>query len=230
MLDTGIYQIRNTATGKLYVGSAVSLRRRWCEHASLLRRGQHHSRHLQRAWNKRGPQAFVFEPLFICTKDMLLFYEQRAIDGLRPAYNGSPTAGNCLGVKHTDATRAKMRAANLGKKLSPEHAAAVSTARTGRKNTPEHNARIRAAALGRPVSEATKEKLRAANLGKKASSETRAKISAGNTGKACGPQGPLSEAHKAAISTALKGTVRSAETRAKMSAARKARARAGGNA
>lgn len=32
----GIYQIRDTVTGKVYVGSAVSLRRRWYEHSAKI--------------------------------------------------------------------------------------------------------------------------------------------------------------------------------------------------
>lgn len=219
----GIYQIRNTANGKVYVGSAASLRRRWYEHRSHLTRGAHDNRHLQRAWNKHGAEVFVFEPLFICDKSMLLFYEQRALDTISPEYNLAPTAGSSLGVKHTAETRARMSMANTGKTISPEHLAALVAGRKGKPLTDEHRAAIRAKAVGRTCSEETKAKLRAANLGKKLADATRAKISAGNTGKPCGPRGPLAAEHRAAISAGLTGITRSAETRAKMSAARRAR-------
>ena len=219
----GIYQIRNTANGKVYVGSAASLRRRWYEHRSHLQRGAHDNRYLQRAWDKHGAESFVFEPLFICDKSMLLFYEQRTLDTLAPDYNLTPTAGSSLGVKHTPETRARMSEANKGKTISPEHLAALVAGRKGKPLTDAHKAAIRAKAIGRTCSEEAKAKLRAANLGKKLTADTRAKISAGNTGKPCGPQGPLSPEHKAAISGALIGITRSAETRAKMSAARRAR-------
>lgn len=52
MLDTGIYQIRNTANGKRYVGSAVKFAQRWRQHAHLLRKRKHHSRILQNAWKQ----------------------------------------------------------------------------------------------------------------------------------------------------------------------------------
>lgn len=219
----GIYRIRNTVNDKVYVGSAASLRRRWYEHRSQLKRGAHSNGYLQRAWNRYGEAAFVFEPLFICAKDMLLFYEQRALDTLAPDYNLTPTAGSSLGVKHSAETRARMSAANKGKTISPEHLNALLASRRGHPISEEHKEAIRAKATGRPCSEETKAKLRAANLGKKLSEEHKVAISAGVTGKRCGPRGPLSETHRAAISAGLTGVVRSEETRAKMSAARKAR-------
>lgn len=219
----GIYQIRNTANGNQYVGSAASLRRRWYEHSSRLRRGAHDNRYLQRAWDKYGEAAFAFEPLFICAKGMLVFYEQRALDVFQPEYNLSPTAGNSLGVRHTEETCARMSASRRGLKQSPAAIAKRAASLRGKKRTQETKDKMRALATGRPVSEATKAKLRVANLGKKASPETRSKISAGNTGKPCGPQGPLSEAHKAAISKAGLGRKLSEEAKASMSIAAKAR-------
>lgn len=50
--SSGIYEIVNTINGKRYVGSAVSLKRRWVDHRRDLRAGKHHSRHLQNAWAK----------------------------------------------------------------------------------------------------------------------------------------------------------------------------------
>lgn len=225
--SSGIYQIRNTVNGEVYVGSATSLRRRWYEHQSCLRRGVHHAVTLQRSWKKNGEVAFVFEPLLACAKGMLLFYEQRAIDVLRPKYNMSRTAGNCLGVKHSDETRARMSAVNKGKKITPAHHAAMLAGRIGTKNTPEHNAKIAAAARGRPCSAETKAKLAAHNAGKVLPLETREKISAALRGKPHNtPSGPLSTEHKARISAAITGIRRSPETLAKMRAAASARVRA----
>ncbi len=40
-MKAGIYQIRNSQNGKLYIGSAVNVRNRWVEHRKLLRKGAH---------------------------------------------------------------------------------------------------------------------------------------------------------------------------------------------
>jgi predicted GIY-YIG superfamily endonuclease len=45
---SGIYVISNLVTGKLYVGSAVVMRRRVYEHRRLLMLGTHSNRLLQR--------------------------------------------------------------------------------------------------------------------------------------------------------------------------------------
>ena len=58
-IETGIYAIVHKASGKRYVGQAArtfALRRR--SHAHQLRNGKHHSRYLQRAYNKYGADAF----------------------------------------------------------------------------------------------------------------------------------------------------------------------------
>jgi group I intron endonuclease len=57
----GLYAIVHQPTNRCYVGSANDVRRRFKEHRSLLRRGSHHSRYLQNAWNKYGEQQFVFK-------------------------------------------------------------------------------------------------------------------------------------------------------------------------
>src|SRR5574343_274554 len=95
----GFYQILNAANGKRYVGSAKCFYTRKGKHFSALRLGQHHARHLQAAFQKYGIEAFSFDVLLVCAQEDLLFYEQRAIDVLRPEYNSSPTAGNTLGVR-----------------------------------------------------------------------------------------------------------------------------------
>jgi group I intron endonuclease len=56
-----IYRIRNVVNGKFYVGSTVNTRERFRTHRNKLRRGAHHTPHLQAAWNKYGEECFVFE-------------------------------------------------------------------------------------------------------------------------------------------------------------------------
>lgn len=106
-MKSGIYLISNTTNGHLYVGSAVNIQKRFAGHRHQLHAGNHHSRYLQNAWNKYGSESFEFRVLFFCSKENLIFFEQRALDVLKPEYNSSPTAGNCLGVKHTEETKQK---------------------------------------------------------------------------------------------------------------------------
>lgn len=61
MSSNVIYKIRNVVNGKFYVGSAVDTRTRFRQHRKLLRKGTHHCKHLQAAWNKYGEDAFKFE-------------------------------------------------------------------------------------------------------------------------------------------------------------------------
>lgn len=56
MKVAGIYQIRNIVNGKVYIGSAVNIERRWGMHKNRLKAGQHRNIHLQRAgqvWCRR---------------------------------------------------------------------------------------------------------------------------------------------------------------------------------
>lgn len=208
--SSGIYQIRNTQTGRLYIGSAKSFRVRWTKHKNDLRRGRHHSAYLQRSWNRRGEEAFAFEVIEACEASYLLVREQAWLDALRPAYNISPTAGNCLGVKHSAATKLKHTLAMKGRKF-PEAAAK----RTGMKRTPEQRARMseaqrmffdslndeqkkkraekiaasnREKRLGKKQSPELIAKRAAAMMGHKVSEETRAKISSTNSGRALSPE------------------------------------------
>jgi hypothetical protein len=122
--QSGIYQIRNLLNGKVYVGSAKCLSTRWRFHRNSLRRKDHHSRKLQNSWNKYSAEAFIFEPLLLCSVDDLLFYEQRAIDCLSAASKGYNM-------------RASADIANRGAN-SAEHNARISAAHTGMKYDDAH--------------------------------------------------------------------------------------------
>lgn len=207
-MNAGIYEIVNTVNGKRYVGSAVNFSFRWRNHRSLLRRGAHHSRHLQSAWAKHGEDTFEFRKLIVCSKEDLIVYEQYAIDALQPEYNICRNAGSSLGVKHSPEFCAKRAALSLGntsgrgnkgRKASPETRAKLSAFRTGNTNmlglrhSPETKAKMRAAHAGKQYT-----------LGHKHSPEARANISAALVGN-----------------THALGRKISQETREKMSAAKR---------
>lgn len=121
-MKSGIYQIKNLINGKIYIGSAVNMRRRWVCHKSNLSKNRHHSIHLQRSWNKYGENVFLFEVLEeVRDKNLLTRREQFWLDETKcydqkNGYNISPTAGNCLGIKHTEETNRKNSEVRKGKK------------------------------------------------------------------------------------------------------------------
>ena len=117
---SGIYQIRNTVNGKIYVGSATSLKKRRWLHMGHLRRGTHHSQPLQRAYAKYGEGSLVFEPLITCSPIMLLHYEQQFIDQWKPEYNVCKIAGSCKGRKHRPESIAKMCTVQAGRGFTIE--------------------------------------------------------------------------------------------------------------
>lgn len=85
---SGIYAIRNSISGGLYVGSTHDMHSRWNHHRSLLNRSKHSNRHLQAAWTKYGASAFVFEVIEQVRSPVdLAELEQRWIDALHPSYN-----------------------------------------------------------------------------------------------------------------------------------------------
>jgi group I intron endonuclease len=57
----GIYRITNLVNDKFYVGSTNNAHTRFQVHRRALRRGKHHCRYLQAAWDKYGEQKFRFE-------------------------------------------------------------------------------------------------------------------------------------------------------------------------
>jgi group I intron endonuclease len=177
---SGVYAIRNLVSGRIYVGSSANIKHRWMTHRHQLNNGTHHSRLLQRSWEKHGAMAFSFEIIEIVeTTDDLLSREQYWIDALNShsascGFNILKVAGSPRGHKFSAATRAKMSAVRLGKKLptfSVEHRAALSASRKGKPNpaaryhrTDEWRAKMSAARLGvgkgKPRSAAVIAKLR----------------------------------------------------------------------
>lgn len=107
-MTCGVYAITNIVNGKRYVGQAMDIEKRWSYHRQDLSRGDHHSRYLQRAWNKYGADAFSFSVVLECDIDDLNHYEQSEIDK-KSEYNVSKTAGSPKGTKHSKETIEKYR-------------------------------------------------------------------------------------------------------------------------
>lgn len=103
--SAGVYTITCLPTGVQYVGSAVRFSRRFRQHRSDLALGKHRSTYMQRSWVKYGPEAFVFNVLVVCDVGLAVYYEQRALDVLRPQFNTAKIAGSSLGIKRTPEQR-----------------------------------------------------------------------------------------------------------------------------
>lgn len=136
--NTGIYEIRNITNGRIYIGSAVNISKRWREHLRQLETNRHHSKFMGRCWNKHGKDAFVFRVLENCCKEDLISKEQYYIDKLKPEYNTAQIAGSQLGYKHSKETRKKMSESRL-KDFSPM---------TGKHHTEETRSKISATKTG----------------------------------------------------------------------------------
>ncbi len=162
-----IYYIRCTANGRVYVGSTTKAkpRQRWLEHLHGLRKGKHHSQHLQRAYDKHGEPAFLFEVVEqVADGSLLLVREQAHIDQHRAAVmNSAPVADGHLAAA----------AVNRGRVMGPEERARRSAAQTGIVRgawSPERRAAHSIRLTGRkmpPMAEATKAAIAASNRGKK---------------------------------------------------------------
>lgn len=98
--QAGIYKITCKINGKIYIGSSVELGKRLYNHKRNLNKGVHHSRMLQNSWNKYGANAFEFDILLVCPKELTLEYEQVYLDYYKPEFNTQTKAKNNSLVYH----------------------------------------------------------------------------------------------------------------------------------
>lgn len=155
---SGVYAIRNTQTGKVYVGSSNNIGLRCRGHRSNLRHKRHGNAYLQAAWNKSGEEAFFWAVVEeVADLSVLCASEQGWITRLQAA---KPAHGYNLqsdAVRHTftAAVRAKMSAARKGQ-----------VAWNKGVPCPEHVKKaIGSSLIGRPTGMSTRLKLSLAMLG-----------------------------------------------------------------
>lgn len=86
----GIYKITNTVNGKVYVGQAVDIKRRWQEHSSHSFSPTHisYNHTIHRAIRKYGIENFTFEVLEECAEALLNEKEIYWIAKLNSKQNG----------------------------------------------------------------------------------------------------------------------------------------------
>jgi group I intron endonuclease len=178
----GVYFIKNTVNGKCYVGSSVDIKKRWGTHKLALRNGSHHSKHLQRAWDKYGESAFEFGFCELCsTASSLTNVEQQWLDRIGH-YNVSRKAdrprppemtpeirqrisaalkgrvGTMKGKKHTEHARARMSEERKGAVRSHAFISSVSRGKLGKSLSEQHKDKLR-----KPKSEDAKFKFKIAS-------------------------------------------------------------------
>lgn len=239
-MQSGIYKISQINTNNFYIGSAVNIPKRWVRHRSQLDANTHHSKYLQRVYNKYGKDSLTFEVVEFCEKNQLLAREQHYLDELKPIFNSYKVAGSPLGFKHSEETKRKISELQKGKK--------VNFSEQGRANIIAALKKPRSEETKRKMSEAAKkrnhdylrapevvEKVAAKHRGMKRSEETKKKISQSKKGKKMSEQTLLemkkrmqTEEIRKKISEKNKGKVAhnkgkpmSNEQKAKLSAAKK---------
>lgn len=118
-MDSGIYLIKNKINNKIYVGSALNIKRRFSEHKRRLIKNYHHNKKLLRAWKKYGENNFEFSILEKTDTKSLIEREQYYLNVLLKAdknskyfekngYNICRTAGNTLFFKFKEESKIKM--------------------------------------------------------------------------------------------------------------------------
>lgn len=181
----GVYFIVSPS-GSIYIGSSTELDRRKVKHFGDLKRGNHHCKGLQNAFNKycADLQFYIVER---CEPEKVYEREQWWLDNWRiftaAIYNSSTFA------HHTEQTleiRERISTSKIGKTKSVETRLKMSASKKGIKFSPEHIENLRKSHIG-------KVSTRKGKPGKPMSDETREKIRLAHKGKL------KSEAHKAAL-------------------------------
>lgn len=238
------YLITNTVNGKRYVGISKhdSPVIRWREHVRRTRRKTSGLYLLQKAILKYGPQAFTIEHVAsaktsvdLRATEVTLIQQYGTFWSGGVGYNMTLGGDGGYGAIRSAATRAKLRAAHVGRRLTLEHRTNMSASQKIAQNRPERKAQTIAALRARlPPSDETRAKISAAHRGKrlspeqiakmaitltgrKQSAETRAKRSAALVGR------EVSEEARLKISASQLGKIISPVTRAKLSEAAKTR-------
>lgn len=190
---SGIYQIKSTINGKIYIGSAVNIVKRYREHLSGIINKNHKCTYLNNHSKKHG-NVFVFSVLTVCEKVELISKEQFFIDTLKPivpnGFNVRLIATSDIGAKRNPesikkAVETKRKNGhkpfstidrshykkenhpNFGKHLSDETKKKIGIGNKGKKLTDQQKERMRLTSTGRLHTDETKNKMSVLMIGNK---------------------------------------------------------------
>lgn len=209
---SGVYVFLHRASGMVYVGSAVNMKKRYNEY--LFKARTDGETIFYRALREFGIDSFDFEVIQECPKEQLLererfwiaFFGSATVDGFNTRTNPIAT----YDTKISEATRARMRAAKVGHAPSFEARSKGGKAHKGKKKSPESVAKVAAALRGR---KATPEAIEANKAGQRKRTDVRI----------CSPAARVKIAEtlkqKGIVPPSRKGTTTSDEVRAKQSTA-----------
>lgn len=187
-----VYIHINKINNKKYVGiTKTSFAKRWGKNGSAYTRSK--TSIFGRAIEKYGWENFIHD-IFATdlSKERACALEIMLIEIFRtrnPMYGYNIQRGGQLGnadVTFSEDSKAKMREAKLGKKLSEEHKKHISEGLMGHKPanfTEESKEKLRLANIGKILSDETKEKISDSLTGIVRSDETKQKISANHANK-----------------------------------------------
>lgn len=143
----GIYSIVNLINNHCYIGSSIDIDKRITRHKHNLKNNKHHSKYLQRAWNKYGEENFKFIILAKTSISKRLAIEDYFIVTECPKYNVSLSAiAPMEGRKHTTETKLKYKNRKVvrgkdhylyGKNLSKDRIDKIILSRKGYKHSLE---------------------------------------------------------------------------------------------
>lgn len=141
-MTSAIYKIQSIIKPeRVYVGSAVQIKRRWEKHLCELRNKRHANNKLQNHFNKYGQKDLVFVIIEPCFPEFLFIREQYYIDTLNPYFNIVRKVGINSRVI-SEETKNKLRIAGSGSVVSEETRNKIRIANTGRKLTEEHKRNV----------------------------------------------------------------------------------------
>lgn len=140
----GIYAIKNSDDGKVYIGQSVDVEFRLCNHFSKLKWNRHDNEHMQRAFNK-NPGAFSWEIICECKEEQLDELEIKYIreyESTNPENGYNRSYGGQLEHRATEETKRKMSDSKKGKKFTEEHCRRIGEANRRRKLSDETKRKI----------------------------------------------------------------------------------------
>jgi len=114
---SGIYKIESKSKpDRFYIGSSYNIQLRWNSHLHELRKSKHGNDKLQKHYNKYGESDLLFSIVLLCEIEHLILIEQYFIDFLNPWFNICKIAGSSIGVKRSEAYKAKVSERKKGNK------------------------------------------------------------------------------------------------------------------
>lgn len=153
---SSVYLILNIKNQKIYIGSAINLKRRFKQHKSELRLNKHDNKHLQRSYNKYGNESFIYLKLEETNPEDLINREQYWIDTLKPEYNIRKFAKSNLGCRWnlSEETKRKISLASKNRIITVKHRLILQEVLTGIKRSEETKQKISNSKKGKPWTEA----------------------------------------------------------------------------